>query len=175
MGTRYRGPEGEQLALDTFIKLNRCVSAVSARLAAGHAFPGSLTASQFGVLEALLHCGPLSQADLGNKILKTKGNISTVVDNLERAGLVTRERDRDDRRCVRVRLSPRGRELIERIFPPHARAIYEEMSVLSRKEQEQLGRLCRKLGLRGAPGGKTPGGAPGAPPDKTGDDKEDFR
>jgi MarR family 2-MHQ and catechol resistance regulon transcriptional repressor len=148
MGARYRGSEEERLALDTFVKLNRCVSSVSARLAAGYPFPGSLTASQFGVLEALLHCGPLSQLELGEKILKSKGNVSTVVDNLERAGLVKRERDRDDRRCVLVRLSPRGRQLIRRIFPRHARAIYEEMSALSGEEQEQLGRLCKKLGMK---------------------------
>ncbi len=148
MGTRYRGPEEQRLALDTYIKLSRCVLSVSARLAAKHPFPDSLTPSQFGILEALLHCGPLNQQELGEKILKSKGNISTVVENLVRAGLVARDRDRDDRRFVRVDLSPRGRKLIATLFPGHARAITEEMSVLNREEQEGLGRLCKKLGMK---------------------------
>mgnify|MGYP000381933987 CR=1 FL=1 len=40
--------------------------------------------STFGILEALFHLGPLSQKSLGQKVLSTKGNITTIVDNLEK-------------------------------------------------------------------------------------------
>jgi MarR family 2-MHQ and catechol resistance regulon transcriptional repressor len=113
-----------------------------------------LTVSQFGVLESLYHLGPMCQSDIGAKLLKSSGNITLVIDNLEKRGLVRRERDSDDRRMVIVSLTKKGRELIERIFPGHVAAILEEMSILTPTEQETLGRLCRTLGKqKGKAGG----------------------
>jgi MarR family 2-MHQ and catechol resistance regulon transcriptional repressor len=74
------------------------------------------------------------------------GNITTVVDNLERRRLVRRERG-DDRRNVTVHLTPEGRRLISKVFPAHAAAIAEAFSALTGPEQEELARLTRKLGL----------------------------
>ena len=71
-----------------------------------------------------------------------------MVDNLEKRQLVRRVRDRSDRRYVTVHLTPDGRRLIEAIFPGQVEAIVEEFSVLSADEQDELGRLCKKLGLR---------------------------
>ena len=73
-----------------------------------------------------------------------------MIDNLEARGLVQRERSTDDRRVVTVSLTAAGKELIERFFPEHVRAIVEEMGVLTADEQETLGRLCRKLGRKEA-------------------------
>jgi MarR family 2-MHQ and catechol resistance regulon transcriptional repressor len=109
-----------------------------------------LTPSQFGVLEALHHLGPLSQSEICGKLLKSGGNITLVIDNLEARNLVRRGRSPSDRRVVTVSLTDAGRELIERIFPEHVRAIVEEMGVLTADEQETLGRLCRKLGKKEA-------------------------
>jgi MarR family 2-MHQ and catechol resistance regulon transcriptional repressor len=108
-----------------------------------------LTLSQFGVLEILWHLGPLPQCRLGEKLLKSSGNITMVVDNLEKLGLVERRRDSEDRRVATVHLTAEGRGLIERILPEHVAVIVEEMGVLDGGEQEQLGQLCRKVGLRG--------------------------
>jgi MarR family 2-MHQ and catechol resistance regulon transcriptional repressor len=99
------------------------------------------------VLEALMHLGPLCQRDLGRKILRSSGNMTLVVDNLEKRRLVQRERSPEDRRYYSVRLTAEGERLIRGIFPPHARAVTETMGALSRAEQEELGRLCRKLGV----------------------------
>jgi len=147
MPTKYAGTTEERRALDTFIKLVRATESVNARLQAGLA-DGRVTGSQFGVLEALLHLGPLNQCDLGRKLLKSSGNMTMVVDNLEKRGLVRRVRDVEDRRYVTVHLTDEGRELIEAVFPRHAAGIAAEMSVLTAAEQEELGRLCRKLGLQ---------------------------
>jgi MarR family 2-MHQ and catechol resistance regulon transcriptional repressor len=89
----------------------------------------------------------MCQADLGRKLLRTKGNVSLVVDNLASRGLVERRRSSDDRRRMTVVLTAAGRELISGYFPAHARAITAAMSVLSADEQEQLGTLARRLGL----------------------------
>ena len=69
-----------------------------------------------------------------------------VIDNLERGGLVRRERQGSDRRCAMVSLTPEGEDLISRIVPGHVAAIVEEMSALTVDEQEELVRLCGKLG-----------------------------
>lgn len=146
MGTRYKGTKEEVRALNAFIKLVRSADSVNARLAPALA-QEALTESQFGALEALYHVGPLHQCDLGQKLLRTSGNVTMVVDNLEKRGLVRRERGQEDRRFVTVHLTDAGERLIRDIFPRHAKRIIEEMSVLSSVEQEELGRLCRKLGM----------------------------
>jgi MarR family 2-MHQ and catechol resistance regulon transcriptional repressor len=147
MSTRHKGTEEEVRALDAYIKLMRAAESVSARLAP-HLARAGLTVSQFGALEALYHLGPLCQRDLGRKILKSGGNITMVVDNLEKRGLVERQRARDDRRYITIHLTREGRRLIGELFPRHAVAIREEMSVLSGAELERLGRLCKRIGLR---------------------------
>ena len=146
MGTHYDGRPAEVRALDAYIKLTRAVSSVGAHLAPALAAAG-LTPTQLGVLEALLHLGPLGQRVLGDKLLMSGGNITTVVDNLEARGLVRRERSSDDRRQVTVHLTPEGRRLITKVFPNHVRAIVEAFSALTPGEQEALGRLAKKLGL----------------------------
>ncbi|HOT28342.1 MAG TPA: MarR family transcriptional regulator [Candidatus Ozemobacteraceae bacterium] len=147
MGTHYRGTREETRALDAFIKLLRAADAVSRRTREVISTAG-LTESRFGVLEALYHLGPLSPGELGRKILKTAGNLTLVIDNLERDGLVERRSGLNDRRVKRVALTRQGRDLIERLLPPHAELIVSEMSVLTAEEQIELARLCKKLGLK---------------------------
>lgn len=145
MPTHFDGPPEQQLALDTMIKLTRAANSLLMRLARRNTH-GDLTESQFGTLEALHHLGPMSQTEICGKLLKSSGNTTLVVDNLEKQGLVRRQRDENDRRVVMVELTPRGEELIACIFPHHAVAVTEEMAVLTPEEQRQLGALCRKLG-----------------------------
>lgn len=133
-------------ALDAFIKLMRASESVISRLSPKIASEG-LTVSQFGILETLYHLGPLHQCELGRKLLKSSGNITMVVDNLEKCGYAQRRRESQDRRLITVHLTESGRCLIAKIFPGQAAAMVDEMSVLTEAEQEQLGMLCRKLGL----------------------------
>lgn len=145
MPTHYQGTPQEKLTLDTFIKLTRAVESLLARLQ-HRGTMGGLTISQFGVLESLYHLGPMCPGELSTKLLKSGGNITLVIDNLEKQGLVSRERDAQDRRMVTVSLTETGHQLISRLFPAHVAALVEEMSYLTAGEQETLGHLCRKLG-----------------------------
>lgn len=145
MPTHYKGKPEEILALDTFIKLNRATSSFETRMLA-HCTLGKLTLSQFGVLEALYHLGPLCQGQLSQKLLKSTGNMTMVVDNLEKTGLVKRVRSTEDRRMIRIELTQAGKTLIENVLPGHVATIAAEMSVLTPEEQATLGELCRKLG-----------------------------
>ncbi len=151
MPTRYKGPLPEVRALNCYIKLTRASETLAAALRGPLAREG-LTTGQLGVLEALLHIGPMNERELGRKLLRSGGNITVVVDNLERRSLLRRERNPKDRRSVTVALTPEGLRHIRGIFPNHAARITAALSVLSPEEQTELGRLCRKLG-RGAEGG----------------------
>ncbi len=147
MRREYRGNQKEVLALSTYVKLMRAVESITARIHKHLASTG-LTLSQFAVLEALYHLGPLYQREIGQKLLRSSGNITMVIDNLEKRGYVQRERQKEDRRFMMVRLTDDGSGLISKVFPPHAAVITREMSVLSVMEQEMLARLCKKLGLK---------------------------
>src|ERR1700680_1439119 len=147
MPTHYRGSPKQVRALNTYIPLLRAANSVAARTAAAYEAAG-LTISQFGVLEALLHLGPLCQHELAQKLLKSGGNITLVIDNLEKHDWVGRERRTDDRRMVTVRLTPAGRRPVARLFPAHAPSVAREMQHLWDSEQDELRRLCRKLGRR---------------------------
>lgn len=110
---------------------------------------GNLSVSQFGVLEALLTLGPMSQKDLAAKILKSHGNLSVVVDNLAKRELVTRTRGAvEDRRIVIVALTPEGERLVRAVLPSTIERIEREMRILTVEQLQELARMCKALGLR---------------------------
>ena len=146
MGTHYNGSEEEILALDCYIKLFRAAESVSQSINA-HLRAYDLTLSQFGTLEAIYHLGPMQSGELGQKILKTSGNMTMVIDHLEKRGLVTRQRRADDRRRVDIHLTEDGRSLIATILPTHVAGVVQSLSPLTMAEQQQLADLCRTLGL----------------------------
>ena len=146
MRKNYRGNKKELRALNTYVKLMRAAESVTARTHR-HLSSTGLTISQFAVLEALYQLGPLSQREIGQKILRSSGNITMVIDNLEKNSLVRRVRNDADRRFFFVHLTDKGYNLINKIFPPHAAVIAKDLGVLTAAEQETFGRLCKKLGL----------------------------
>lgn len=105
-----------------------------------------LTTPQFGVLECLGHLGPLSLGELCRKQLVSGGNMTVVVDNLEKEGLVERLQSKKDRRSTVVRLTTRGKKLFEEIFVKHAQCVTKLAGSLSEEEQEELAALLKKLG-----------------------------
>lgn len=147
MGTHYKGSEEEVAALNAFIKIMRASDSLNSRLYSIVSESG-LTISQFGTLEALWHLGPMCQSELGKKLLKSGGNITMVIDNLEKRGLVKRERSKDDRRFISVHLTSEGEELISEIFPKHVKNIVHEFSVLSPDELKNFSEMCKKIGIQ---------------------------
>jgi len=145
MATRHRGSAKEVRALNAYIALLRAAESVTGRLHARLA-EASLTVGQFGALEALYHLGPMRPNELARKLLRSAGNMTTVLDNLEKHGLAARRREEDDRRCLTVHITDAGRRLMDRLFPEHARDVAREFGVLTDAEQEDLRRLCRTLG-----------------------------
>ncbi|MGB8541850.1 MAG: MarR family transcriptional regulator [Candidatus Acidiferrales bacterium] len=148
MPTHFKGDSGTKRALNAFINLARASNSVLTRLSTDLERHG-ITTSQFGILETLLHLGPMCQRALGEKLLRSGGNITMVLDNLEKHGLVQRVRQKEDRRMIVIHLTAKGRKLISQVFPQHAKEIAREMNRLTANEQEELRRLCRKLGRGG--------------------------
>lgn len=147
MGTHYKGSESDKRTLNAFIKLTRAAETLNNRLNK-HLADANVTVSQFGAMEALYHIGPLNQRSIGEKILKSGGNITMVIDNLEKSGYVKREKDPTDKRAVLICLTSKGEQFIEEFFPKHLEKIKKEFSILTENEKEQLATLCKKLGLQ---------------------------
>src|SRR5947199_8384954 len=107
--------------------------------------------SDFGVLEALLHKGPLPVNEIGKKILLTSGSITVAVDRLEKRGLVERRAHGTDRRARIVHLTKEGRKLIRRAYAQHAADLDQFMSAsLTNTERESLLRLLTWIGYNAA-------------------------
>jgi len=147
MSTKYNGTKQEKDSLDAFIKVVRANETVVSKISL-FLSKHKLTISQFGILDAILHNGPLSQTSLGEKILKSGGNITHVVDNLEKRGLVKRKRNEKDRRNFEINLTSRGSKLISKVLPLIVKLITKEFSVFNKKELEQFQFLCKKLGIQ---------------------------
>lgn len=107
-----------------------------------------LTASQFSVLEVLYHKGDLKICDIINKILGTSGNITVVIKNLEKGGLVKKCNDPEDKRVIYICITEKGKKIIENMFPKHLENINNIFSVLTDEEKETLISISKKLTSR---------------------------
>lgn len=149
MATRYEGSEREGRALDLFIKLNRATASVGRQVHAGLREHG-ITDIQFGVLDTIQHLGPLPISTLADKNLCSQNSLSSVIDTMERNGLVSRQRGTEDRRVVQVDLTESGRNLYREIWPDHLGRIVAASDGLSLEEIATLDALLRRLGLQTA-------------------------
>lgn len=123
-------------------KASRAVEAHSARSIARF----DMGVSDFGVLEALLHKGPLTVKQLGEKVLLTSGSMTAAVDRLIKRGLVTRCDDENDRRARIISLTEKGKETISEAFTQHRMAMESAVGNFSQQERVELLPLLRRLG-----------------------------
>ena len=144
-----RGPKqtpARERALKLLVVLNRATNAINAHLE-WHPERNELTPTEFGILEALLHKGPLLLGEVQKKILKSSGGVTYTVDRLVEKGLVERQDCPSDRRAKYAVLTAKGEALIKRVFPEQADRIEEMMAPLTAREQDEAIALLRKLGL----------------------------
>lgn len=143
--TAARAEEGAGGALKLWVVLSRAMGALQRHAEADVARHG-IGMTEFAILEALLHKGPLLLGEVREKILISGGGVTYVVNRLVEKGLVERQACPGDRRAAYAALTPEGRALIERIFPQHAACLRHALSGLSPEEQEQATALIKKLG-----------------------------
>ena len=132
-------------ALNLWVVLARAFDAVRQHARESIARFG-LGATEFGVLEALYHKGELPVCEVRRRILIESGSTTYVLDKLVDRGLVRRVPSESDRRVTLLALTPVGKRLMSRIFPPHAQAIRRAVGALTPRERGQAVRLLRALG-----------------------------
>ncbi|MFB6198547.1 MAG: MarR family winged helix-turn-helix transcriptional regulator [Halobacteriaceae archaeon] len=145
MATKFSGSEEQERALDLQIKLFRATNSLRQKLSTfwdDH----DLTESQFATLEALYHLGELNHKEIAEKMLTREANITHVVDNLERDGLVERCRSEEDRRVVDVCLTEEGRSVIAEAFPKFVEFLTDTVSDFDADKQETLAQLSGEFG-----------------------------
>jgi MarR family transcriptional regulator, 2-MHQ and catechol-resistance regulon repressor len=142
---RKNSERNEATALKAWVVLARAYLAISRHVEADVA-RHDLTPSEFGILEALYHKGPLLLGDLQRKILVTSGGITYLVDRLAAKGFVTRESFPGDRRARFAVLTAEGSALVRQIFPAHAKTLARALDALSAKEQKRMTTLLQTLG-----------------------------
>ena len=120
------------------------------RYAAADIEETGLGLSDFGVLEVLLHKGPLPVNTIGPIVDLTPGSISIAVDRLFAKGLVTRVESTEDRRVRIIALTPRGKDLIVPAFRKHSGQMRRVFSELSAEELHCLEVALKKVGKRAA-------------------------
>lgn len=151
---RRKAPDAATAAaLKLFVVLSRAQRAISERLETSLG-AHELTHTEFAILEALYHKGPLLLGEVQRKILVSSGGITFLVDKLADRGFAERRPCAKDRRARYAALTRKGEALMGQIFPTHAEAIRQAMSGLSRAEQKQATALLRQLGLTAAGTGK---------------------
>lgn len=136
-------------ALKLWVVLARAYSAIQREVDADIA-RHDLTTTEFGILEALYHKGPLLLGDIQRKVLVTSGGITYLVDRLMAKGFVVREPSPNDRRARYAVLTPAGARLIRRVFPAHADCVARTLAGLDAHEQADATALLRTLGLAAA-------------------------
>jgi len=147
MGTHYRETKKVSEALNSYIKLIRSAESLSSKINLELSEFG-LTESQFGVLDALLHLGPMKHKEIGKKILKSGGNITMVINNLERRDLVQRKRGEQDKRQFIIHLTSKGKSKILETLPYIFKSIKKHFEILGKEEQKELQRLCKIVGMQ---------------------------
>lgn len=104
-----------------------------------------LTSGQFAVLEALYHKGDLSVGEVQEKILTTSGTIPVIVRNLEKEGLLEKAIDEKDKRRFILRITEKGRDLMNLAYPENEAIIVSMINTWSKEEQEQILKYMKKF------------------------------
>jgi MarR family 2-MHQ and catechol resistance regulon transcriptional repressor len=138
--------EQKDTSLELFVVLSRAYNWVNAHAIRDIRRRG-FSPTEFAILEALYHKGPLPLQQIGEKVLISSGNITYVVDKLEQKRLLVRKPSADDRRVTFAELTPQGHALLATIFPQHTEAIYTAVNGLSPEEKAEATELLKKLGL----------------------------
>jgi DNA-binding MarR family transcriptional regulator len=137
--------DSNDLNLKVLVSMSRATQALHKR-ATNIFSEGGLTTSQFAVLETLYHKGDLIINEIIKKVLSTSGNITVVINNLEKQQLVERYTNPEDKRSCLISITEKGKKKVEEIFPKHLKDLEDNLEILSTEEKELLIELLKKIG-----------------------------
>ena len=137
--------DGDRTAtLHLVIALGRAIQAIE-RGVQPHLRESGLGLTEFGVLEVLYHKGPLALGEIRDRILVTGASTTYVVKKLEDRGLMRRRTSAEDQRVVFGELTPKGRTLMDKVFPAHVDRLRQVTAGLSASEKRAASQLLRRL------------------------------
>lgn len=136
----------KELSLKLFVVLSKAYRVVMDRAVKDMKKRG-LSEAEFTVLELLYHKGRFPLQRIGEKLLVTSGGVTYTIDKLEKKGFLKRVPSGDDRRVTFAEITEKGRELLNRVFPPHAEMIDSMMGDLSVEEKQTAIALIKKIGF----------------------------
>jgi len=134
----------EQLELKIFIAMNRALNLIN-KANSKVLNKYKLTTPQFAVIEALYHKGELSVGEVQEKILSTSGTIAVIIKNLEKDNLITRGKDKIDKRKYILSISEKGQLLMDKVYPEIEANINSHISVLDESEQDIFLKYLKKI------------------------------
>lgn len=132
-------------SLNLYIALNRASQWINAHADRDIRQHG-LNRTEFGVLDLLYHKGPQPLQQIGGKVLMSSGNITYVIDKLEKKELVRRNASTEDRRTIYAEITEQGKQFMELAFPDHAALIDHVLGSLTAEEKATLSVLLKKAG-----------------------------
>ncbi|MBU0560367.1 MAG: MarR family transcriptional regulator [Bacteroidetes bacterium] len=145
MRSNIQYDEETALALSTWVKLARGYSSFNHR-ASEDVKKFGLSQAQYAILDALGFLGSMKIGELHKKMIFSGGNMTLVLDQLERKGFTKRIFHHEDRRAIIIELTDKGNQAFRKVAVEHAVHIKSLMSALTKEEQKTLGSLLKKLG-----------------------------
>ena len=131
-------------AMKTVVRLEKASLKIT-NLTVNYLSKHNLTFNQFKVLEVLYHLGDLNIGSITKLTMSTPGNITVVVKNLKRDNWITSVKDPNDNRASILSITQKGKEIIEEVFPNHAKNLTKAMEVLNDEELDTLYGLLNKV------------------------------
>ncbi|MDN5114583.1 MarR family winged helix-turn-helix transcriptional regulator [Aliarcobacter butzleri] len=131
-------------AMKTVVRLEKTSLKIT-NLTINYLLKHNLTFNQFKVLEVLYHLGDLNIGSITKLTMSTPGNITVVVKNLKRDNWITSVKDPNDNRASILSITQKGKEIIEEVFPNHAKNLTKAMEVLNDEELDTLYDLLNKV------------------------------
>jgi DNA-binding MarR family transcriptional regulator len=141
-----RGHDDHHTSLRLWLRLLACTTRIENRIRQKLQSEFSTTLPRFDLMAQLERTPEgLRMSELSQRMMVTGGNVTGITDGLEKEGLVQREVDATDRRVFRVKLTPEGQRVFERMAAEHERWVIDLFAALSAKQKKQLADLLGEL------------------------------
>lgn len=140
----YENKSERSLSLHAMIIFRKALKTIDSKVMEDIKKSG-LTPTQFGVLDIIYSKGNLKIGQLIEKSLSSSGNMTVVIKNMEKKGLIFKINDKNDKRSFVIKLTEEGEKIIEKLLPKHIKSVENTFNILTDEEKENLIKILRKF------------------------------
>src|ERR1700741_2623210 len=146
MDREFHARRDDHSALRIWLRLLTCTQLIERRVRSGLREEFGTTLPRLDLMAQLeRHPGGLKMNELSRMLMVTGGNVTAIVDQLEKEGLVERLDEPDDRRAFRIRLTRSGDKTFAEMARAHEQWVVELLAGLSKRDQDDLLKLLAKV------------------------------